>query len=217
MTKPLLQLALDQLDTTSALQSVQMLAPHVDIIEAGTLLCCSAGMDAVRSIRARYPDHILVVDLKTADAGKEMAGIAFGAGANWTTVICAAPLATIEAAHKVAQAHNGEVQIELFGHWTLDQAREWRALGVRQAIYHRGRDAAAAGQTWSENDLNQLRALAEIGIEPSVTGGLKAEDLPLFKDIPVRAFIAGRALYGAADPVAAAKAFHAQIDSCWGK
>jgi 3-dehydro-L-gulonate-6-phosphate decarboxylase len=217
MAKPLLQLALDQLDTESALRSLDGLAPHVDIIEAGTLLCCSAGMDAVRRIRARYPRHIMVVDLKTADAGTEMANMAFDAGADWMTVICAAPLATLEAAHRVAQRHDGEIQVELFGHWTLEQAREWRALGVRQAIYHRGRDAAAKGQGWGEDDLRRLRELAAIGIEPSVTGGLSAADLPLFAGIPVRAFIAGRALYGAPDPVAAAAAFHAAIDAGWGK
>ncbi|WP_028536593.1 3-keto-L-gulonate-6-phosphate decarboxylase UlaD [Paludibacterium yongneupense] len=215
MTRPLLQLALDQLDPDAALQSLAGLAPHVDIIEAGTLLCCSAGMGAVRRIRERYPEHIMVVDLKTADAGTEMARMAFGAGADWMTVICAAPLATLEAAQRVAHEHGGEIQVELFGHWTLEQAREWRALGVRQAIYHRGRDAAAKGLGWGAQDLKLLRALADAGIEPSVTGGLTPADLPLFVGIPVRAFIAGRALYGAPDPVAAAQAFHDAIDRGW--
>ncbi|EJE8122856.1 TPA: 3-keto-L-gulonate-6-phosphate decarboxylase, partial [Escherichia coli] len=41
-------------------------------------------------------------------------------------------------------------------------------------------------------------------------------DLPLFKDIRVKAFIAGRALAGAANPAQVAGDFHAQIDAIWG-
>lgn len=71
-------------------------------------------------------------------------------GANWMTIICAAPLATVEKGHAVAQSCGGEIQMELFGNWTLDDARDWYRTGVRQAIYHRGRDAQASGQQWGE-------------------------------------------------------------------
>ncbi len=62
----------------------------------------------------------------------------FTAGANWMTIICAAPLATVEKGHAMAQRCGGEIQIELLGNWTLDDARDWHRIGVRQAIYHRG-------------------------------------------------------------------------------
>jgi 3-dehydro-L-gulonate-6-phosphate decarboxylase len=37
--------------------------------------------------------------------------------------------------------------MELFGNWTLDDARAWYRTGVRQAIYHRGRDARPAANS----------------------------------------------------------------------
>ncbi|KDZ73423.1 3-keto-L-gulonate-6-phosphate decarboxylase sgbH domain protein [Escherichia coli 3-073-06_S4_C2] len=46
--------------------------------------------------------------------------------------------------------------------------------------------------------------------------GLPPADLPLFKDIRVKAFIAGRALAGSANPAQVAGDFHAQIDAIWG-
>ncbi len=46
------------------------------------------------------------------------------------TVICAAPLATFASALAVAQQYQGDIQIELFGNWTLDDARQWRKLGL---------------------------------------------------------------------------------------
>jgi hypothetical protein len=57
-----------------------------------------------------------------------------------------------------------------------------------------GRDAQASGQQWGEADLARMKALSDIGLELSITGGITPADLPLFRDINVKAFIAGRAL-----------------------
>lgn len=215
MSKPLLQIALDQDNLDAALKVADIAAPNVDIIEAGTILCLAEGKKAVETLRQRYPKHILVADYKTADAGSTLAEIAFGAGANWFTVMCAASLATIEKAHEVAVAKNCEVQIELFGNWTLEDAKAWKAMGVKQAIYHRSRDAQASGQTWGEKDLNLLKALSDIGLELSITGGIVPEDIGIFKDINAKCFIAGRALANPETGPATAKAFHAAIAQYW--
>lgn len=216
MSKPLLQLALDHTSLSQALETVDLLHPHVDIIESGTILCVSEGMHAVRTLRERCPNHILVADLKVADAGETLALEAFHAGANWMTVICAAPLATMARAHDVAKSFHGEIQIELFGNWTLADAKNWYEMGIRQAIYHRGRDAQASGQTWGQKDLDLMKQLSDIGLQLSVTGGITADDLHLFRDISVKAFIAGRALAQAPDPAGAAQAFHQSIGQIWG-
>ncbi|MGG7445386.1 3-keto-L-gulonate-6-phosphate decarboxylase UlaD [Kosakonia oryzendophytica] len=217
MSRPLLQLALDHTSLAAAQRDVALLQDHVDIVEAGTILCLCEGVNAVRALRAQCPEKIIVADWKVADAGETLAQQALGAGANWMTIICAAPLATIEKGHAVAQAHHGDIQIELFGNWTFDHARDWYRVGVRQAIYHRGRDAQASGQQWGEVDLARMKALSDIGLELSVTGGLTPADLPLFKDINVKAFIAGRALSGAANPQQIAREFHQHIDAIWGE
>ena len=114
MSRPLLQLALDHTSLNAALQSVNALKNSVDIIEAGTILCISEGLQAVRQLRQRCPEHTIVADLKVADAGETLATEAFNAGADWMTVICAAPLATVVKAHQIAQSRGGEIQIELF-------------------------------------------------------------------------------------------------------
>lgn len=216
MSRPLLQLALDHTNLQAAQRDVVLLQNHVDIIEAGTILCLTEGLAAVKALRAQCPDKIIVADWKVADAGETLAQQAFGAGANWMTIICAAPLATVVKGHEVARAHNAEIQMELFGNWTLDDARDWYRVGVRQAIYHRGRDAQASGQQWGDADLARMKALSDIGLKLSVTGGITPTDLPLFRDIDVKAFIAGRALAGAQNPAQVAAEFHAQIDAIWG-
>ncbi|EFH7842648.1 3-keto-L-gulonate-6-phosphate decarboxylase UlaD [Escherichia coli] len=216
MSRPLLQLALDHSSLEAAQRDVTLLKDSVDIVEAGTILCLNEGLGAVKALREQCPDKIIVADWKVADAGETLAQQAFGAGANWMTIICAAPLATVEKGHAMAQRCGGEIQIELFGNWTLDDARNWHRIGVRQAIYHRCRDAQASGQQWGEADLARMKALSDIGLELSITGGITPADLPLFKDIRVKAFIAGRALAGATNPAQVAAEFHAQIDAIWG-
>ncbi len=215
MSKPLLQVALDNLSIPSALEATRSLASEVDVLEMGTILCYAEGARAVGILRALYPDKIIVADLKAADAGGTVAEIVFSQGATWMTAICCAPYATMEAALEVARKYNGDVQIELYGDWTFDQAEKWREIGLTQAIYHRGRDAALAGQQWGEEDLAKIRKLADMGFEMSITGGLFAPDLGIFKGIPAKCFIAGRGLYGADDPAQAAREFKAAIDQHW--
>lgn len=64
--------------------------------------------------------------------------------------------------------------------------------------------------------LARMKALSDIGLELSITGGITPADLSLFRDINVKAFIAGRALAGAQNPAQVAGEFHAQIDAIWG-
>lgn len=217
MALPLLQLALDNRSLPSALEATRILAAEVDVLEAGTILVCAEGMQAVRSLKALYPDRIVLADIKAADAGSILADMCFSNGADWMTVICCAPIATVQTALAEAKKREGrDVQIELTGSWSWEEAEAWRAAGLTQVVYHRGRDAQAAGQSWSDDDLSKIRRLAEMGFELSITGGLTIEDLPLFAGLPVKVFIAGRAIRDAADPAAAARAFKAKIAELWG-
>ncbi|HDR1458728.1 TPA: 3-keto-L-gulonate-6-phosphate decarboxylase UlaD, partial [Pasteurella multocida] len=183
MAKPLIQLALDSLDLESAVVTAKNAADSVDIIEIGTILAFAEGMRAVRTLRALHPDHILVCDMKTTDAGAILAEMAFKAGADWLTVSAAAHIATIASCKKIADSYNKEIQIEIYGNWTFDDAKAWVDLGITQAIYHRSRDAEAAGKGWSEDDLNTMKKLSDIGLALSITGGIIPEDIHLFKEI----------------------------------
>lgn len=194
MTKPKLQIALDQTELQPALAVANNVAGFVDIIEVGTILAFGAGINGVKILREKYPDHILVCDLKTTDGGAILAKMVFSAGADWLTVSAAAHIATIEACKKVADEFGREIQIELYGHWTLEDAKAWRKLGIKQAIYHRSRDAELAGIGWGEEDLTKMRQLSDLGLELSITGGIVPEDIHLFAGIKTKAFIAGRAL-----------------------
>ncbi|STI83089.1 3-keto-L-gulonate-6-phosphate decarboxylase [Escherichia coli] len=71
---------------------------------------------------------------------------------------------------------------------TWEQAQQWRDAGIQQVVYHRSRDAQAAGVAWGEADITAIKRLSDMGFKVTVTGGLALEDLPLFKGIPIHVF-----------------------------
>ena len=213
MAKPNLQVALDNNTLESALADVRAVGNIVDIVEAGTILILQEGTIAVRALRALFPDKIVIADTKCADAGTTVARNMGDAGADWMTCICAATIPTIQAAQKEVK----EIQIELYGNWTKEDAQSWLDIGVTQAIYHQSRDALLSGGSWCEKDLAKVKMLVDMGFRVSVTGGLSVDTLKLFEGVNVYTFIAGRAITQAPDPAKAATDFQNEIIRIWGK
>lgn len=137
MSLPMLQVALDNQTMDSAYETTRLIAEEVDIIEVGTILCVGEGVRAVRDLKALYPHKIVLADAKIADAGKILSRMCFEANADWVTVICCADINTAKGALDVAKEFNGDVQIELTGYWTWEQAQQWRDAGIQQVVYHR--------------------------------------------------------------------------------
>ena len=211
MARPLLQIALDNNTLSDAIRSISQVGNEVDVIEAGTILCLAEGMEAVRCLRALYPSKTILADTKCADAGGTVAKNSADAGADWMTVICSATIPTMKAALKEV----ADLQVELYGDWTFEHAKQWKEAGLSQVVYHQSRDALLAGETWGEKDLNKIKKLVEMGFKVSVTGGLEKETLKLFKGINVYTFIAGRGIREASDPAQAAREFKEEIAKYW--
>ena len=218
MSLPMLQVALDNQTLASAYETTRLIAEEVDIIEVGTILCVGEGVRAVRDLKALYPHKIVLADAKIADAGKILSRMCFEANADWVTVICCADINTAKGALDVAKEFNGDVQIELTGFWTWEQAQAWREAGIQQVVYHRSRDAQAAGVAWSEADISAIKRLSDMGFKVTVTGGLALEDLPLFAGIPCsRLYCRTQHPRCRLSPVEAARQFKRSIAQLWVK
>lgn len=212
MEIPNLQVALDHSDLPGALKDAANIGSVVDILEVGTILCLQAGEEAIKCIRALYPVKKIVADTKCADAGGTVAANVKQAGADWMTCICCATIQTMQAAAKEIE----EIQVELYGDWTVEHAKQWLEAGISQVIYHQSRDALLAGGSWGGKDLAKIQQLIEMGFKVSVTGGLSVETLNLFSGIEVYTFIAGRGITAAEDSKSAALAFKNEICRIWG-
>jgi 3-dehydro-L-gulonate-6-phosphate decarboxylase len=217
MNQPKLQLALDTFTLPAALATLQKTHEFIDVIECGTILCLSEGMHAVRAVKALFPDKPVLADVRIAEAGSIISKMCFDAGADWVSVVSGAAPASAEVVLKEAKARDRDMQIELSDGWTWQQVEHWRDLGVEQIITKRSRDAEARGElSWQERDFEVIHKLHAMGYKVSVAGSVTAEDLVKFAGVPVYIFIVGRAIAGATDPAAAAKAFQAAIRNSYG-
>ncbi len=88
MMEPVVQLALDFVNIEQALRVArEAVAGGVDWLEAGTPLIKAEGLNAVRRLRAEFPDRTIVADMKVMDAGRIEVECAAKAGANIVDVL----------------------------------------------------------------------------------------------------------------------------------
>lgn len=199
----LTQMALDSLDFDATVALAEKVAPHVDILEIGTPCIKHNGIKLLETLRAKFPNNKILVDLKTMDAGYYEAEPFFKAGADITTVLGCADIGTIKGVVDVANKYGKQAQVDLIN--VADKparAREVAAIGAHIIGVHTGLDQQAAGQT-PFADLAAIKAL-NLNVKISVAGGIKPATVKQVKDAGANIIVAGAAIYGADDPAAAA-------------
>ena len=212
MARPLIQMALDSLDFNQTVALADQVAPYVDIFEIGTPCIKYNGINLVNELRQRFPDKLLLVDLKTMDAGEYEAGAFYAAGADIVTVLGVSGLATIGGVIKAAKKHSAEVQIDLIN--VEDKAyiaRESVKLGAQIVGIHTGLDAQAAGQT-PFADLNDVARLG-LNVRISVAGGIKQSTVQQVVEAGANIIVVGAAIYGAASPAEAAREIRELVEA----
>ncbi len=216
-SRPLIQLALDYIELPPALAMAFLLRNEVEVIEIGTPLTKAEGMRAVSTVRHLCPNNLILADVKSPDVGGLEAKICFDAGADWMTVLGAAPSVTVGLALEEARSRPGkEAIIELTGvSDILARAKTWREIGMERMVYHRGWDEGNASRSWEREDWETIRALTELGFKMTVAGGIDLQTIPFFKGLDISVFNIGRAIREAEDPVHAARQSRELIDELW--
>lgn len=197
------QMALDSLDFDATVALATKVAPHVDILEIGTPCIKHNGIELLKTLRAKFPNNKILVDLKTMDAGFYEAEPFYKAGADICTVLGTADIGTIKGVIDVANKYGKMAQVDLIN-VTDKKARtlEVAKLGAHIIGVHTGLDQQAAGQT-PFVDLAMVTGL-NTGAKVSVAGGVKAATVRQVVDAGADIVVAGAAIYGAADPAASA-------------
>src|SRR3954463_7312702 len=145
LTYPIVQLSLDLTSLDEAIETAAVAVDAgVDWLEAGTPLLLAHGLRAVEALRARFPDHPIVADLKTMDGGYLEAEMMAKAGASLVVVMGRAHEATIR---RVVDAGR-DFGIKVMGdNLAADDrvacARWMESLGVDFIVHHIGFDERA--------------------------------------------------------------------------
>ena len=210
--KPVLQLALDFVDLPRALQvAEEAVAGGADWLEAGTPLIKSEGLEAVRAIKARWPDVTVVADMKTMDAGRAEVECAAKAGARVVGVLGAASDATIEECVEAARNYGAEIVVDMIQVGdVVARAKTVEAMGASYVGIHVAIDEQMQGKTpW-----DALREVAEaVSIPVAVAGGINSETAPLAIQAGASIVVVGGSITKAADATAATRAMKQAMET----
>lgn len=201
-TGPILQVALDFANLSQALRlAEEAVAGGAQWLEAGTPLIKSEGLQAVRELKRRFPDHTIVADMKTMDAGRAEVEMAAQAGASVVAVLGAASDATIAECVEAGQRYDARIMIDL-AEVADPVGRALRAQELGAAII--GVHLPIDVQMRGEMNLDTLRAVAAaVQIPVAAAGGLNSETAPQAVAAGASIVIVGGALTKAPDAKAA--------------
>ncbi|MFX1238858.1 MAG: orotidine 5'-phosphate decarboxylase / HUMPS family protein [Promethearchaeota archaeon] len=215
---PYLQIALDLINTHRALQiAEEALKGGVDWIEAGTPLIKSEGMNVLRELHKKFPNTVLVADMKTADGGSVEIEIAAKSGANVVFMLGGSDNTSVTEAVEAAKKYGvmlGCDTIDIPSDRLVERALELESLGVDMIISHIGVDQQVI--YGGEKTLDVATILKE-KLQPTtwlaIAGGINSETAGRAKELGVDVIIVGGALYKSENPEESAKKIKEAIKS----
>jgi 3-hexulose-6-phosphate synthase len=173
LTFPIVQISLDVTSIDEALATAAIAVDAgVDWLEAGTPLILAEGMHAVEHLRARFPNHPIVADLKVMDGGYLETKMMAEAGANLVVVMGRAHEATIRGAVDAGRDFGVKVMGDnLAAPDRVACARWMEDLGVDFIVHHIGYDERRMVEGLSPMD--ELDAVVRaVSVPVQAVGGL---------------------------------------------
>ncbi len=199
-----LQLAFDFLQVPEIIRLVGQVADLVDLVEIGTPVIIRDGVQAVRRLKAAFPEMALVADLKIMDGGEYEASLAFEAGADWVTALGLADQVTIAQAVKAARAYRAKIMVDMIGVADVGpRAVAVEALGADCVCVHTAIDVQHTGRSPLQ-ELQEIKAVLR-SAGAAVAGGIDARTIAEVALQQPDIVIVGGGITRQADPRAAAQ------------
>jgi len=180
----------------------------VDWIEAGTPLIKSEGMNAVRQLKAAFPDRVILADMKTIDTGAIEIEMAAKAGADIVILLGSADDSTIKDAIRAARKYGVKLMADLISSDDpANRAVQLADMGIDYINVHSGIDQQMTG-----NDPVKHLKKFKVNVPVAVAGGLDAKSAAKAVVSGARIVIVGGNIVRSSNVTAAAKAIRRSID-----
>lgn len=200
-----LQLALDTTTLEEALELVKKTQQWVDIIEIGTPMLIEYGLEAVRVMKKRFPNHLVLADAKIMDAGELEAAMCFKAGADIVTVLGVSHLTTIKNTVKAAKDVNKMIMVDMIDVTDLqDKTLAIDKLGVDYVCVHTAFDLQGENEEPME-ELKEVNRLIK-NSQSAVAGGVKLSTVDKVAKAKPGVVVVGGGITNQQDPAKTAQA-----------
>ena len=205
------QVALDFVDLPRAIAVArEAVAGGCDWVEAGTPLIKAEGLNAVRELKAAFPDKTIVADMKTMDAGRVEVEYAAKAGAGVVGVLGAASDSTIKECAEAARNDGCKLIVDMIE--VADPVARAKAAEAFGADYI-GIHTAIDQQMRGEAPLDVLHRVADaVSIPVSVAGGINSETAAAAVEAGAAIVVVGGAITKATDAARAAAEIRRAVD-----
>jgi len=172
---PKLQIAMDFVELERAIKIAKEAENFVDIIEVGTPLIKSEGMDAVRRFRKEFPDKEICADMKTIDVGRIEVEMAAKSGADIVAILGAGDYSMIFECIRAGKNYGCKIMVDMLNvENLLEKAKKIQEFDSNVIIcVHLGIDQQMKGMKISD----EVEKLAKEGIKNiGVAGGINSEN-----------------------------------------
>jgi 3-hexulose-6-phosphate synthase/6-phospho-3-hexuloisomerase len=173
---PRVQVSLDLQTLDVALPTAEIaVRAGVDWLEVGTPLILGEGLRAVQALNLSFPDHPIVADLKTMDAGYLEAEMMYKSGASFVVVMGQAHDHTMQEAVRAGRDYGGYVMGDvMLCRDKVEMAKRMEAVGIDVIIVHTGLDERHSEIGKSPlDDLRRIRQAVQLPLQ--AVGGLSIE------------------------------------------
>jgi len=212
MDSPILQVALDLVETDRAIQIARdAAAGGADWLEAGTPLIKSEGMACITRLSASFPGSTIVADMKTADTGAMEVEMAARAGAAVVCILGTADDEVVVESVRAGAKYGVKIMADLLNcSVPHERAAALEALGVNIIAVHTGIDQQMTGR---DPLLYLSRVVESVQIPVAVAGGLDEALSSEAVRRGARIVIVGGWIVRSADVTASARLIRSAIDS----
>jgi 3-hexulose-6-phosphate synthase/6-phospho-3-hexuloisomerase len=199
----MLQVALDLMNLDRAVQiASEAVEGGVDWLEVGTPLIKSEGMNAVRTLKKKFPDHKVVADMKIMDVGGLEVEMASKSGADIVIILGVSDNSTILEAVEAGKKYGSQIMVDLINVSNyMERAVALEQLGVDIICVHIGIDQQVLGM----NPVQITSELSQVlsNVKLAIAGGLNSETAPQAVQAGADVIIVGHAITAAESPAKA--------------
>lgn len=183
-----IQVAVDRVSIKEAISILKEAEESMNIIEIGTSLFKDFGLEALKEIKKEFKQPILA-DIKTMDEAEYEFRQVYEHGASIATVMGASALETIRICQRVAKEYGTDYMIDTL---EVNEEKMNQLKGFEDAIIclHLPKDKGGNIQEFVRNFVETYQLKSRI----AVAGGVKVEDISLFKELGIEIVIVGSAI-----------------------